>query len=251
MTTRLQDYTTTRSFFMSLLEIENVHTYYGQIHALKGVSLTVDKGEIVTLIGANGAGKSTLLKTTSGLLRPSQGSILLDGKDLTQYPPHEIVAKGVVQVPEGRRVFGRLTVIENLEMGAFAISDQKLIKENLDRVFNLFPRLKERSKQISGTLSGGEQQMLAMGRALMANPRVLLLDEPSMGLAPVLVDGIFDTIRQLHAEGTTILLVEQNARMALQVADRGYVLQSGAVVLSDNAENLRQNEMVCEAYLGE
>ena len=236
---------------MSLLELENVHTYYGQIHALKGVSLTVDKGEIVTLIGANGAGKSTLLKTTSGLLRPSRGSILLEGKDLTQYPPHEIVTKGVVQVPEGRRVFGRLTVIENLEMGAFAISDQKLIQENLHRVFNLFPRLKERSKQLSGTLSGGEQQMLAMGRALMANPRVLLLDEPSMGLAPVLVDGIFDTIRQLHAEGTTILLVEQNARMALQVADRGYVLQSGVVVLSDKAENLRQNEMVRQAYLGE
>ena len=236
---------------MPLLEIENLHTYYGQIHALKGVSLTVDKGEIVTLIGANGAGKSTLLKTTSGLLRPSQGSILLDGKDLTQYPPHEIVARGVVQVPEGRRVFGRLTVTENLEMGAFAISDQKLIKENLERVFNLFPRLKERSRQVSGTLSGGEQQMLAMGRALMANPRVLLLDEPSMGLAPVLVAGIFDTIRQLHAEGTTILLVEQNARMALQVADRGYVLQSGAVVLSDNAENLRQNELVRQAYLGE
>ncbi|MGZ3591477.1 MAG: ABC transporter ATP-binding protein [Thermodesulfobacteriota bacterium] len=234
-----------------LLEIENVHTYYGQIHALKGVSLTVEKGEIVTLIGANGAGKSTLLKTTSGLLRPSQGSILLDGKDLTQYPPHEIVAKGVVQVPEGRRVFGRLTVTENLEMGAFAISNQKLIKENLNRVFNLFPRLKERCRQVSGTLSGGEQQMLAMGRALMANPRVLLLDEPSMGLAPVLVDGIFDTIRQLHAEGTTILLVEQNARMALQVADRGYVLQSGAVVLSDQSENLRQNETVREAYLGE
>jgi branched-chain amino acid transport system ATP-binding protein len=236
---------------MPLLEIEKVHTYYGQIHALKGISLTVDKGEIVTLIGANGAGKSTLLKTTSGLLRPSQGSILLEGKDLTQYPPHEIVAKGVVQVPEGRRVFGRLTVTENLEMGAFAISDQKLIKENLDRVFSLFPRLKERSKQLSGTLSGGEQQMLAMGRALMANPRVLLLDEPSMGLAPVLVDGIFDTIRQLHSEGTTILLVEQNARMALQVADRGYVLQSGAVVLTDQAENLRQNELVRQAYLGE
>jgi len=236
---------------MTMLEIEKVHTYYGQIHALKGVSLTVDKGEIVTLVGANGAGKSTLLKTTSGLLRPSQGSILLDGKDLTQYPPHEIVARGVVQVPEGRRVFGRLTVTENLEMGAFAISDQKLIKENLERVFNLFPRLKERCRQVSGTLSGGEQQMLAMGRALMANPRVLLLDEPSMGLAPVLVDGIFDTIRQLHAEGTTILLVEQNARMALDVADRGYVLQSGAVVLSDSAENLRQNELVRQAYLGE
>jgi branched-chain amino acid transport system ATP-binding protein len=236
---------------MALLEVENVHTYYGQIHALKGVSLTVDQGEIVTLIGANGAGKSTLLKTTSGLLRPCGGSIRLNGEDLTQYPPHEIVAKGVVQVPEGRRVFGRLTVTENLEMGAFAISDQKLIKKNLERVFNLFPRLKERYKQVAGTLSGGEQQMLAMGRALMANPHVLLMDEPSMGLAPVLVDGIFETIRQLHVGGTTILLVEQNARMALQVADRGYVLQSGAVVLSDSAENLRQNEMVRKAYLGE
>ena len=236
---------------MPLLEVENVHTYYGQIHALKGVSLSVDKGEIVTLIGANGAGKSTLLKTTSGLLRPQQGSIRLDGEDLSHYPPHEIVGKGLVQVPEGRRVFGRLTVTENLEMGAFAISDQKLIKENLKRVFNLFPRLKERHKQVAGTLSGGEQQMLATGRALMANPRVLLMDEPSMGLAPVLVDSIFETIRQLNADGTTILLVEQNARMALQVASRGYVLQSGAVVLSDSAGNLRQNEMVCEAYLGE
>jgi branched-chain amino acid transport system ATP-binding protein len=236
---------------MSLLEIENVHTYYGQIHALKGVSLTVDKGEIVTLIGANGAGKSTLLKSTSGLLRPRQGSIRLDGEELTQYPPHEIVTKGVVQVPEGRRVFGRLTVTENLEMGAFAISDQKLIKKNLEKVFNLFPRLRERYNQVAGTLSGGEQQMLATGRALMANPRVLLMDEPSMGLAPVLVDSIFETIRHLHAEGTTILLVEQNARMALQVAGRGYVLQSGTVLLSDTAENLRQNEMVREAYLGE
>jgi len=236
---------------MSLLEIENVHTYYGQIHALKGVSLVVDQGEIVTLIGANGAGKSTLLKSTSGLLRPRQGSIRLDGEELTQYPPHEIVTKGVVQVPEGRRVFGRLTVTENLEMGAFAISDQKLIKKNLEKVFNLFPRLRERYNQVAGTLSGGEQQMLATGRALMANPRVLLMDEPSMGLAPVLVDSIFETIRRLHAEGTTILLVEQNARMALQVAGRGYVLQSGTVLLSDTAENLRQNEVVREAYLGE
>jgi branched-chain amino acid transport system ATP-binding protein len=236
---------------MALLEIQNVHTYYGQIHALKGVSLSVDNGEIVTLIGANGAGKSTLLKTTSGLLRPHQGAIHFEGEDLSHYPPHEIVAKGVVQVPEGRRVFGRLTVIENLEMGAFAISDQKLIKENLERVFNLFPRLKERYKQVAGTLSGGEQQMLATGRALMANPRVLLMDEPSMGLAPVLVDSIFETIQQLHADGTTILLVEQNARMALQVARRGYVLQSGTVVLSDSAENLHQNGMVREAYLGE
>ncbi len=236
---------------MALLEIENVHTYYGVIHALKGVSLTVERGEIVALIGANGAGKSTLLKTTSGLLRPRSGSIRLNGEDLTRYLPHEIVGKGVVQVPEGRRVFGRLTVTENLEMGAFAVSDQNLVKENLERVFNLFPRLKERSKQVAGTLSGGEQQMLATGRALMANPRILLMDEPSMGLAPVLVDGIFQIIRRLHEEGTTVLLVEQNARMALQVAGRGYVLQSGRVVMTDTAENLRQNEMVREAYLGE
>jgi len=236
---------------MAMLEIENVHAYYGNIHALKGVSLNIDKGEIVTLIGANGAGKSTTLRTTSGLLRPRQGSIRLDGEDLTRYLPHEIVAKGVVQVPEGRRVFGRLTVTENLEMGAFAINDQRLINENMERVFTLFPRLKERRKQVAGTLSGGEQQMLATGRALMANPRVLLMDEPSMGLAPVLVDNIFETIRQLHASGTTILLVEQNARMALQVSSRGYVLQTGSIVLSDSAENLRQNEMVRKAYLGE
>ena len=236
---------------MAMLEVENVHTYYGQIHALKGVSLTVDKGEIVTLIGANGAGKSTLLKTMSGLLRLRQGSIRLDGEELTRYPPHEIVSKGVVQVPEGRRVFGRLTVTENLEMGAFAIADPELIRENLERVFNLFPRLKDRHKQVAGTLSGGEQQMLATGRALMANPRLLLMDEPSMGLAPVLVDSVFEIIRRLNAEGTTILLVEQNARMALQVASRGYVLQSGAVVVSDTAENLRQNELVRKAYLGE
>ena len=236
---------------MAMLEIENVHAYYGNIHALKGVSLNIDKGEIVTLIGANGAGKSTTLRTTSGLLRPRQGSIHLDGEDLTRYLPHEIVAKGVVQVPEGRRVFGRLTVTENLEMGAFACTDPRLISANMERVFMLFPRLKERRKQVAGTLSGGEQQMLATGRALMANPRVLLMDEPSMGLAPVLVDSIFETIRQLHADGTTILLVEQNARMALQVSSRGYVLQTGVVVLSDTAENLRQNEMVRTAYLGE
>jgi len=236
---------------MAMLEIKTIHTYYGNIHALKGVSLDVDKGEIVTLIGANGAGKSTMLKTTSGLLRPRQGSIRLEGENLTLYRPHQIVTKGVVQVPEGRRIFGRLTVTENLEMGAFAITDPSLIQSNLERVFNLFPRLRERQKQLGGTLSGGEQQMLATGRALMASPRVLLLDEPSMGLAPVLVDIIFDTIRQLHADGTTILLVEQNARMALQVASRGYVLQTGAIVLSDSAENLRRNEMIRQAYLGE
>lgn len=236
---------------MAMLDVENIHSYYGHIHALKDVSLNVEKGEIVTLIGANGAGKSTMLKTTSGLLRPRHGSIRLDGEELTHYRPHEIVAKGVVQVPEGRRIFGRLTVTENLEMGAFAINDQRLINENLEQIFTLFPRLKERRKQVAGTLSGGEQQMLATGRALMANPRILLMDEPSMGLAPVLVDNIFDTIRQLHTGGTTILLVEQNARMALQIASRGYVLQSGTVVLSDTAENLRKNEMVRKAYLGE
>jgi len=236
---------------MAILEVENVHTYYGHIHALKGVSVHVDKGEIVTLIGANGAGKSTTLKTISGLLKPRQGRIELEGEDLTRYRPHEIVAKGVVQVPEGRRVFGRLTVVENLEMGAFALNDPRQIQSNLEKVLKLFPRLDERRKQLAGTLSGGEQQMLATGRALMASPRVLLLDEPSMGLAPVLVDSIFDTIRQLHAAGTTILLVEQNARIALQVATRGYVLQTGVVVLSDTAENLRRNEMVRKAYLGE
>jgi branched-chain amino acid transport system ATP-binding protein len=235
---------------MAILEIENVHTYYGHIHALKGVSFAVEEGEIVTLIGGNGAGKSTTLNTISGLLRPRQGRIRLKGEDLSAYKPHEIVAKGVTQVPEGRRVFGRLTVTENLEMGAYTLSDPREIAQAIERVFTLFPRLKERRRQIAGTLSGGEQQMLATGRALMARPKVLLLDEPSMGLAPVLVDSIFDTIQQLHNEGTTILLVEQNARMALQVANRGYVIQTGEVVLSDTAENLRQNEMVQKAYLG-
>jgi len=236
---------------MAILEVEKIHSYYGHIHALKDISLTVEQGEIVTLIGANGAGKSTTLKTISGLLRPRQGSIRLEGEELTRYPPHEIVAKGVVQVPEGRRIFGRLTVLENLEMGAFSITDRKRIQANLKQTFSLFPRLEERALQIAGTLSGGEQQMLATGRALMSNPRVLLMDEPSMGLAPVLVDSIFATIRQLHASGTTILLVEQNARMALQAASRGYVLQTGTVVLSDTAENLRMNETVRQAYLGE
>jgi branched-chain amino acid transport system ATP-binding protein len=236
---------------MPMLEVSHLHTYYGHIHALKDVSLEVEKGEIVTLIGANGAGKSTTLKTISGLLKPRQGSVRLDGEDLTRHPAHEIVTKGVVQVPEGRRIFGRLTVLENLEMGAFAIRDRNWIDATLKRVFSLFPRLAERSRQVAGTLSGGEQQMLATGRALMANPRLLLLDEPSMGLAPVLVDSIFETIARLHESGTTILLVEQNARMALQVAGRGYVLQSGAVVLSDAAESLRRNEMVRQAYLGE
>ena len=235
---------------MPMLEVDNVHTYYGHIHALKGISFTVEQGEIVTLIGANGAGKSTTLKTISGLLQPREGHVRLNGEDLRAYKPHEIVALGVVQVPEGRRVFGRLTVTENLEMGAFTRSDREGIRQSIERVFTLFPRLKERQNQVAGTLSGGEQQMLATGRALMADPKLMLLDEPSMGLAPVLVDSIFDTIKQLHEQGTTILLVEQNARMALQVANRGYVIQTGEVVLSDSADNLRQNEMVQKAYLG-
>jgi branched-chain amino acid transport system ATP-binding protein len=235
---------------MAILDLENVHTYYGHIHALKGVSLTVEQGEIVTLIGANGAGKSTTLKTISGLLQPREGHIRLNGEDLSAYKAHEIVTKGVIQVPEGRRVFGRLTVTENLEMGAYTSSNGQQIADSMDRVFTLFPRLKERQRQLAGTLSGGEQQMLAMGRAMMAQPKVLLLDEPSMGLAPVLVDSIFETIQKLHAAGTTILLVEQNARMALQIANRGYVLQTGQVVLSDSADKLRQNEMVQKAYLG-
>jgi len=235
---------------MALLELENVHTYYGNIHALKGLSITVEQGEIVTLIGANGAGKSTTLNTICGLLRPRRGGVRLAGEDLTKFKPHEIVAKGVVQVPEGRRVLGRLTVTENLEMGAFVRKDKQGIAQDMERVFALFPRLKERRSQISGTLSGGEQQMLATGRGLMARPRILLMDEPSMGLAPVLVDSIFDTIKQLHNEGTTILLVEQNARVALSVANRGYVLQTGEVVLQDSADALRANEMVRKAYLG-
>jgi len=233
-----------------MLELENVHTYYGHIHALKGVSLTVEEGEIVTLIGANGAGKSTTLKTISGLLRPREGHIRLHGEDLSAYPAHQIVAKGVVQVPEGRRVFASLTVQENLEMGAYSRTGRDSLREGAERVFTLFPRLKERRNQVAGTLSGGEQQMLATGRALMANPKVLLLDEPSMGLAPVLVDSIFDTIKQLHTEGTTILLVEQNARMALRAADRAYVLETGSVVLAGSGADLLDNEELKAAYLG-
>ena len=235
---------------MSLLELENVHSYYGNIHALKGLSIHVDEAEIVSLIGGNGAGKSTTLKTISGVLHPRHGAVRLGGEDLTKLKPHEIVQKGIVQVPEGRRVFGRLTVTENLEMGAFTINDKRRISGNMEKVFNMFPRLKERRSQLGGTLSGGEQQMLAMGRALMADPKVLLLDEPSMGLAPVLVDSIFDKIQELHQQGTTILLVEQNARAALAVADRGYVMQTGTIVLSGNAAELRANEMVQKAYLG-
>jgi len=236
---------------MALLELDDVHTYYGNIHALKGISVTVDQGEIVTLIGSNGAGKTTTLKTISGILHPKKGTVTLEGKRIDHVPPHEIVALGICQSPEGRRIFPRLTTMENLEMGAFHRTDQTSIPEDMERVFGLFPRLKDRRSQQGGTLSGGEQQMLAIGRALMSRPRILLLDEPSMGLSPVLVETIFEIIQDIHAQGTPILLVEQNALMALQVANRGYVLQTGRIVLQDTAANLGENEMVRKAYLGE
>lgn len=235
---------------MAMLELNDVHAYYGKIHALKGISITVDKGEIVTLIGANGAGKSTTLRTISGLLPPQEGTIQYEGDDLTKYKAHDIVYKGIAMVPEGRGVFSRLTVAENLDMGAYTRKDKEAINSDLERVYDLFPRLKERRTQVSGTLSGGEQQMLATARALMASPRLLLMDEPSMGLAPVLVEDIFETVLAINEEGTTILLVEQNAQMALSVANRGYVLQSGEIVLQDDADSLRENEMVQKAYLG-
>jgi len=235
---------------VATLELRDVHAFYGNIHALQGISISVDDREIVTLIGANGAGKSTTLRTISGLLQPREGDVLLDDERINGVAPHEIVERGVCQVPEGRRIFSRMTVLENLEMGAFSRKDKGAIKGDLERVFELFPRLKERVRQKGGTLSGGEQQMLAIGRALMARPRILLLDEPSMGLAPILVETIFDTIREINQQGVTVLLVEQNAVMALQVAHRGYVLETGAIVLADTAASLRQNETVQKAYLG-
>jgi branched-chain amino acid transport system ATP-binding protein len=233
-----------------MLEVQDIHTYYGNIHALKGVSITVEEGEIVTLIGANGAGKTTTLWTIAGLLEPRHGKVFLEGEDLAGYKAHDIVYKGVAMVPEGRRVFSKLTVSENLDMGAYHRSDGAGIEEDRERVFRLFPRLEERRTQVAGTLSGGEQQMLATARALMARPRLMLLDEPSMGLAPVLVEDVFDTILEINQDGTTILLVEQNAHMALQIAHRGYVLQTGEIVLKDTADGLRQNSMVQKAYLG-
>jgi branched-chain amino acid transport system ATP-binding protein len=235
---------------MAMLEVENIHSYYGNIHALKGVSLTVDKGEIVTLIGGNGAGKSTTLRTITGIMKPLEGHVRLEGEDLAPFKGHEIVYKGIAMVPEGRRIFARLTVAENLDMGAYSRNNKQEIAQDLERVYSLFPRLRERRNQVAGTLSGGEQQMLATGRALMARPRLLLMDEPSMGLAPVLVELIFDTIKKINEEGTTILLVEQNALMALSIANRGYVLQTGEIVLHDVAEKLQKNEMIQKAYLG-
>jgi branched-chain amino acid transport system ATP-binding protein len=236
---------------MALLELSDVHTYYGAIHALRGVTLHVDEGEIITLIGSNGAGKSTTLRTVSGLLRPRTGSITLEGQRIDGRRPHEIVARGVCQSPEGRRIFPRMSVSENLEMGAFLRRDRAAIAADFERVFSLFPRLKERRAQKGGTLSGGEQQMLAIGRALMAAPRVLLLDEPSMGLSPILVEQIFEIIRSINEQGTTVLLVEQNALMALNVAKRGYILQTGEIVLTGDAAKLRSDPAVRKAYLGE
>ncbi len=233
-----------------LLEVRDLHTYYDNIAALRGVSLTVSEGEIVALIGANGAGKSTLLKSITGLTPPRQGEILMEGRRLNGVPAHAVVRLGVAMVPEGRQIFGRLSVFENLEMGAFTRTDNEAVKRSFEQVFELFPRLAERREQIGGTLSGGEQQMLAIGRAIMAAPRLLLLDEPSMGLAPILVQQIFRTIREINREGASILLVEQNANAALSLANRGYVLRVGQIVMEDAAEALKENEQVKEAYLG-
>ncbi len=233
-----------------VLEVKDVHTYYGSIHALKGISLQVKDGEIVTLIGANGAGKSTTLRSINGLNHPRQGRITFQGRDITNVVPHKVVKLGISQSPEGRRLFPRMSVMENLEMGAFQREDRSTFKEDLERVYTLFPRLAERRQQKAGTLSGGEQQMCAIGRALMARPKLLLLDEPSMGLAPIFVEKIFEIVREINEQGTPILLVEQNALMALDVADRGYVLETGRIALADDAKSLRANEQVQKTYLG-
>ena len=234
-----------------VLELEDVHTYYGSIHALKGISLKVYEGEVVTLIGANGAGKSTTLRSINGVNHPRQGSITFSGTDITNAPAHAIVKMGIAQSPEGRRLFPRMSVLENLEMGAFQRTDKANFPEDLDRVFDLFPRLAERRQQKAGTMSGGEQQMVAMGRALMARPKLLLLDEPSMGLAPIFVERIFEIVREINAQGTPILLVEQNALMALDAASRGYVLETGLIALEGPAKDLRDNAQVRKTYLGE
>ena len=235
---------------MALLEVNNVHTFYGNIHALKGISFTVEEGEIVSLIGSNGAGKSTTLRTITGLMTPRQGTVTYAGEDISGLRADLIVKRGVAMVPEGRGVFAKMSVAENLDLGAFQRNDPSGVRQDIERMYDIFPRLGERKGQYAGTMSGGEQQMLVMARAMMARPRLLLLDEPSMGLAPILVDGIFDTIVRIKEEGTTILLVEQNAHIALQIADRGYVLQSGEVVLSDTAKNLQTNPEVQKSYLG-
>ena len=236
---------------MPLLEIENMHSYYGHIHALRGVSLTVEEGEVVTLIGSNGAGKTTTLRSIHGILPPREGRVVFAGEEIQGTPAHELIGRGIAQSPEGRKIFFRMTVLENLEMGAYHRSDGSEIRQDMDRVFDLFPRLKERTRQEAGTMSGGEQQMLAIGRALMSRPKLLLLDEPSMGLAPVLVERIFEIIREINKQGTTILLVEQNANVALEIATRGYVLETGAIVNSASAAELREDPSVREAYLGE
>jgi branched-chain amino acid transport system ATP-binding protein len=235
----------------ALLEIQDIHTYYGAIHALKGISLEVREGEIVTLLGANGAGKSTTLRSINGLNRPRQGHIRFLGRDITSTPAHQIVKRGIAQSPEGRRLFPRMSVTENLEMGAFQRNDRSGIREDMDRVFQLFPRLQERRHQKAGTMSGGEQQMCAIGRALMARPKLLLLDEPSLGLAPIFVERIFEIIKTINEQGTSILLVEQNALMALDAAHRGYVLETGNIALADTAQALKSNEQVRKTYLGE
>jgi branched-chain amino acid transport system ATP-binding protein len=233
-----------------LLRAQEVHSYYGNIHALQGINLEVFEGEIVTLLGANGAGKTTTLRTISGLMHPRSGTITFDGGDITTVPAHRLVRRGVGHAPEGRRIFSRMTVLENLQMGAYTRGNKDELGADFERVFALFPRLRERTSQAGGTLSGGEQQMLAIGRALMTHPKLLLLDEPSMGLAPILVEQIFQVIRDIHAQGTTVLVVEQNALMALGIAHRGYILQTGRIVLEDTAANLRQNPEVQKAYLG-
>jgi branched-chain amino acid transport system ATP-binding protein len=234
-----------------ILELNDIHTYYGAIHALKGVSLKVHDGEVVTLIGANGAGKSTTLRSINGVNHPREGSIRFQGKEITNAPPHAIVKMGIAQSPEGRRLFPRMSVLENLEMGAFQREDKQNFQEDMDRVFELFPRLAERRQQKAGTMSGGEQQMVAMGRALMARPKLLMLDEPSMGLAPILVELIFEIVKEINAQGTPILLVEQNALMALDVANRGYVMETGVIALEGPAKELRNDEKVRQTYLGE
>jgi len=234
-----------------ILQIDDIHTYYGSIHALKGISLEVREGEVVTLLGANGAGKSTTLRSINGLNRPREGTIRFQGRDITATPAHDIVKRGIAQSPEGRRLFPRMTVTENLEMGAFQRSDRDGIRDDMVRVFDLFPRLQERRDQKAGTMSGGEQQMCAIGRALMARPKLLLLDEPSLGLAPIFVERIFEIVKTINEQGTSILLVEQNALMALDHADRGYVLETGRIVLADDAASLKTNEQVRKTYLGE